>query len=84
MLLKATQADVQPSVNTHRADGAALAADVRPIDAVGSVVETTGVAEIVAAGVAAPQRRGDGAAVDTLPALCTVWVTWGRGKRCSN
>lgn len=56
---------------------------MRAVDAVGTVVETAGVAEVVAAGVAAPQRRGDGAAVDTLPVFCTVWVTWGREReRC--
>lgn len=43
--------------------------DERPVGAVHLVVETAGVAQVVASGVAAPQRRGHGAAVHALPAF---------------
>lgn len=43
--------------------------DERPVDAVHLVVQATGVAQVVPGAVPAPQRRGHGATVDTLPAL---------------
>ena len=47
----------------------------RPVLAVHLVVESAGVAEVVSVAVASPQRRGGGAAVDTLAALCNSGAT---------
>lgn len=43
--------------------------DERPVDPVHLVVEATGVTEVVARAISAPQWCGDGAAVDAFPAL---------------